>query len=788
MRKNTGFTLAAILTLALGIGANTAIFGLVDAVLLRMLPVERPEQLVFLNTADSEGRSGSPTYPFFQRLRNEGKSFAGLAAFASDELRIQVDGGMEQVFGQVASTNYFDVLGIKPVRGRLLTAADEKLDSAVAVIGYTYWQRRFGGDSNAIGKTVTWEGRVSTIVGVTPPEFWGLVPGRPIDVTLPIRITNELLADKNASWFTAFGRLKPGVAPAQAHAETNAIYQAFLADMRDLSEDARAKRFDRIELPPASQGLNSLRQRFSKPLLVLMAVVGAVLLIACANISNLLVARGAARSREFAIRLATGAGRGRLLQQLLTETILLFLFGAAAGLPMAFAAGDGIMRFFSGGRQPLTLDVQYDWRLLGFTFAIALGTGAVFGLFPAIRALRTDPQAALKDGETRTTASRRSGLAGRLLLVWQVALCVVVLATAAAFLQTMANLRSVDLGFKPDGILTMSIDPAGTELLARVGSLPGIRSASLSRLTPLSGRNSRATVSVQGYEAQSEEDRAIRVNEVSEGYFETFGIELIAGRTFTSQDAAGAPKVAVINQTAAKAYFRGDALGRLLRFSTQSSPDAVYRVVGVARDSRHNSLRQTAPRFALLPIRQPLEQFGRATLSVASALPESQLISTITREVRVLNPNALVSDVVSMNQQIDSTLIGERLISTLSTAFGLLALLLSAVGLYGVISYGVNRRTSEIGIRMALGARPATVVWRIMCQTIALVAGGIVLGLIAARFATRAAGSLLYGLSPADPLSYAVAAAVLTAVAAVTSYLPARRAAAIDPMQALRHH
>lgn len=764
MRNSPGFTLAAVLTIALGIGANTAIFSFVDAVLLRMLPVERPEELVFLSSAGTEGRSGSPPYPCFERFRNEAKSFSGVAAFAQDELRIEVEGVPEQVFGQVASGSYFEVLGVKPVHGRVMTMADENLNPPVAVISYAYWQRRFGGDALVLGRTLAFRDRVFVIVGVTPRGFWGLRPGRQIDVTLPITFEKEMISDSGAWWFDSFARLKPAVPVSRAQAETNAIFQNFMADNQRGSSETRTKYFDHMELPSASQGLNLLRRQFSTPLLVLIAVVGAVLLIACANISNLLLARGAARYREFAIRQAIGAGRGRLIRQSLTETLLLFLLGAAVGLPLALAAVDGIAGFFAGGRQPVDLDIRLDWRLLFFTFSIALAAGLISGSVPALKALRM---------------SSRPGRFGRHLIVGQVALSAVLLSAAAAFVQTLANLRNVHLGFRPAGILTMSIDPASAEILSRVRSLPGIRSASLSIFTPLSGRDRGGRVTVPGFQPRNANELSIHFNQVSNGYFETFGIDLVAGRTFTAQDEASAGKVVIINGTAARTYFRKrDPIGQAMNLS-----DGEYRVIGVVRDTRHMSVRDPAPRFAYLPI-QPA---GRVTLAVASALPESQLIPAITSEVRAVNLGVLVSEIVTMDQQIDSTIRSERLVSMLSSAFGLLALILSAVGLYGVISYNVQRRTQEIGLRMALGAQRSAVAWAVMRQTMALVGGGIALGLIAAVFATRAAQALLFGLSAADPLSYIFAAVVLTVLSALASYLPARRASSIDPMRASRH-
>ncbi|MCW5558553.1 MAG: ABC transporter permease, partial [Verrucomicrobiae bacterium] len=442
LRRNPGFTAVAVLTLALGIGTNAAIFSLVDTVLLRMLPVERPNDLVFIHVAGSEGKGGAPPYPCFERFREESSAFSGMAAFAADELRVEVDGKVEQVFGQVASGNYFEVLGMKPAAGRLLTLEDEKLNPPVAVLGYSYWQRRFGGDPGVIGRSVSFRDRIYTIVGVTPAQFWGLQPGRQVDVTLPITLERDLVADAGAWWFDAVARLRTGVTLPQASAQADTIFQSFLRD-QDPSSELRKKYWNHVELSSASRGLDQLRSRFSKPLYALTLVSAIVLLMACANLGALLLVRGAARSREFSIRLATGATAGRILRQMITESLLLFLIGAAASLPIAYGAVQGLTGFFAIGRNPILIEAPFDWRLGGFAAGIALAAGLLTGLWPAVQSLRTDPQAAMKEGEGRLAGSRRFGAVGRLLVAGQVALSLMLLVPAAMFAKTMANLRAV---------------------------------------------------------------------------------------------------------------------------------------------------------------------------------------------------------------------------------------------------------------------------------------------------------------------------------------------------------
>ena len=795
LRRAPAFAAAAIISLALGIGANAAIFSLVDTVMLRQLPVERPGELVFIETAGTTGRNGAPGYPVFARIRDEASSLAGAAAFAADELRLEVDGNIEQVYGQVVSGSYFDLLGLKPVAGRLMTPDDERLEPPVAVIGYGYWQRRFGGSANAVGKTLTFRDRVFTIVGVTGPRFWGLQPGRQIDVSLPITQERAMLDVANASWFEAVARLRPGASVETATAEANAVFQS-VAPNRERSEEMRQKRFARIELPSAARGLDRLRGRFGMPLYALAVLAAIVLLMTCANVSNLLMARGVGRGREFAIRLAAGAGAGRLLRQLLTETVLLFALGVAAGLVVAHLTIQALTGFFAIGRSPIVLDIQYNWRLAAFAGGVALAAALLTGLWPALGASRTNAHAAMKDHDGRVAGSTRLAAATRAILAGQVALSLVLLVPAMMFVTTMMNLRAVDLGFSGGRVLTMSLDPLLTgedvsaareqfwdRVLERVAALPDVRAASLSVLTPLSGRDTGKTISVAGFQPQNREDSAVHLNHVSEHYFSTFGIDVVEGRVFTARDVKGAVNAVVLNQSAAAAYFPGrSALGETVTFGKSD----VYHVVGVVRDHKHVSVRREAPRFAFVPLRQRIDPISRITLAIKSDQPHPALTQAVAREVQAVYPRTLVSDVIAVEEQIDATLVSERLLSTLATAFAALALALAAIGLYGVLNYSVARRRNEFGVRLALGARPSRGASAVVSEVSLQVAIGVAIGLPAALAIARAAEGMMFGVAPTGAWHYVMSATAMVVVAILAAYLPARRAGRIDPVTALR--
>ncbi|HEV8369583.1 MAG TPA: ABC transporter permease [Pyrinomonadaceae bacterium] len=803
--KHKGVTAMAVLSLALGIGANTAIFSLIDAVLLKMLPVNQPEQLYFIqNVGPRNPDGGAPPYPCFERFRERSQSFSGLAAFTAFGQRVRIDGRLEEVSGQRVSGDFFSLLGINAVLGRTFERADDAVpgkggpEGLVAIVSYNYWTNRFGRDPAVIGKVVQLGNDPVTIIGVTQPGFYGLVPGREFNILLPMMTAGaEQLASKETWWFSAVGRVKPGVPIEQARAELDTIFQSYM-DGTGMNAEARRDAFNRIDLRPASRGLNDLRRQFSQPLQTLMAIVALVLLITCANVANLLLARATARRKEFAVRLALGASRLRLLRQVLTESLLLLTLGGVLGLLFARWGSAFLVSFFATERGGLFINLPLDYRVLLFTAGVALLTGLIFGLVPALQAERTEPNPALKDSNGASTRTRSRF--GKALVVAQVGLSLLLLVGAGLFVRTLHNLKTLDAGFRPEGVLTMWINPpdgafegvrlAGLwrDVLARVERLPGVRSATLTTLSPLDRADRGVAIDVAGFSPGSDRDKGIRLNQVSPGYFQTFGVPLGQGRSFTDADNETSPRVALLNEAAARFYFGNrNPLGAQVRFGRREQSSPPYEIVGVVKDARNRNLREADTRTIYLPVTQARDRLPRLTLAILADGRPTELTSAIRNELRVINSDIMLTNVGTLSERVDQSLLKERLIATLSLFFGLLALLLACIGLYGVMSYDVARRTHEIGIRMALGANANRVVRLVLRETLGWVALGVGLGLSAALATTRWLESLLFGLKPHDPLTIGLAALVLLSVATVAGYLPARRASRIDPLKALRH-
>ena len=806
MRQNPGFAAIAILSLAFGIGANTAIFGLVDAVMLRILPVQNPQELVFIENAGSEGGNGGPPYPCFELFRDHTGSFAGMAAFSGSNFDVVIDAGREQINGMWLSGNFYQLLGVRPLIGRTLSASDDQTvgkggpDGPVAVISRAYWQRRFGGDRTIVGRKIHMSEHIVTIIGVMPDGGMSLEPGRTVDMAAPMMLSDPvMLREKGSWWMSVVARLKPGVPPERARAETDTLFQGFMADLDiHVSQEIRKRYFDHIQLSPAAKGSERLRVQFAKPLLALMILVGLVLLAACANTANLMLARATARQKEFAVRVAIGAGRWRLIRQTLTEALILAGAGSILGLLIAGWGESGLAAFFAEGNRKIILDLSFNVRVLLFTLTVAMLTGVGFGLLPALRAARVDPAAGLQSGSRSFAGTGRSLRLGRLLVILQVTLSTVLLAGAGLFIHSLRQLESVDLGFTPEGILTMEVAPErvlnGTpqwntmqrEILERVSRLSGVQSASWASMSPLSGRNRGVNISIATFTPKSDLDKGVHLVSASPEYFDTFGVPVLRGRPFTLRDDANAPKVMMLNETAARFYF-GDAnpVGKMAMFSIPRGGSA-YQIVGVVKDTVHDSLREKRERFVYLPIPQSVDRINRLALSVRCAGDPMTYTAAVRKEVLGVHSSLLITNISTIGKQVELSLMKERLVSTLSTAFGGLALLLVSIGLYGILAYAVAMRTSEIGIRMALGATRGGILWSVLREALILAVSGIAIGVPAVLALARIAKALLFGVETFDLPAYSAAIAMMLICAGFAAFVPARRASALEPMSALR--
>jgi len=816
--KAKGFTAVAVLSLALGIGANTAIFSLLDAVLLKPLPIEHPDSLVVVATSASgtsgtvfSGAGGSSvissfSYPIFRELRDKSPVFSGV--FGHDVLPMSMSGGgqTERVLGELVSGNFFSVLGVRPYLGRVFTDSDDETPGAhaVAVVSYNFWQRRFSANPQIVGQTINLNGYPFEVIGVAAPGFQGIEVGIVPDVRIPIMMNGAVRSgppvfeNRGNSWLAAMARLRPGVSVEEAQAATDTVFQnAREPDVRGIkgdAQDARIFKSLRIQLPSARTGISSLSRQFSQPLIILMCLVGVVLLIACLNVANLLLARSATRQKEIAVRLALGAGRWRLVRQLLTEGVLLSILGGAMGLVFARWGVELLLGFLPQGRIPTVLEITPDLRILGFTLGVTVFTALLFGLAPALQATRPDLIPALKN-EIVVTGGRRKWELRRLLVIMQVALSLFLLIGAGLFVRSLQNLRSVDDGYHTDQVVTLAIDPAQsgykldqlrdfcTRLSERAAALPGVKSVSFVRNTPLSGRFARIGVEVPGYQSRPDEEMAVLLNQVTPQFFATFGMPLLMGRDFSDEDTPDSPKVLIINESLTRYFFGAEnPLGK--RISLESYKD--LEIVGVVADARYRNLKDPAPQTAYIPY----SQYGttnQRTLCIRGAGDPNALIAAVRKEVNSLDANLPVFNIKTFADQIDESVSRERLVALLSSFFGLFALLLASLGLYGVMSYAVARRTREMGIRLALGASAGSVRWLVLREALLVLVAGIAIGLPASLGAARLAEGLLFGLTPTDPLTIVLATLLMTAIATLAAYLPARRASRLDPMVALRY-
>jgi predicted permease len=813
LRRSPAFTLVALLSLGLGIGANTAIFSLVDIVLVKTLPVDDPQRLFFVdNSAGRFGGGSGPPYPCFELLRDHNRFLSGIAAFAPRMVKVSIDGVPEQVRGLYASGSYFDVLGVRPSHGRMLTPADDSEPGrggphgAVAVISDGFWTRRFGRDPAVLGKHVQVGTHSATIVGVTPPGFFGLQAGTPVDITIPMMLVDDGLQSlqaKKSWWMSVIGRVAPGATPEQARADLEALWDGYMTDV-GIPRDKRGA-FSGIALVPAARGANALRETYAEPLMIVMAIVGVVLLIGCANVANLLLARATARQTEMAVRLAIGASRGRLIRQLLTEGIVLVTLGAGAGLLFARWGASFLVAMLAGPAERVVLEPHFDLRVLGFTAGVSVATALLFSLAPALRATRVD---AAKPGAAGATTTHNH--LGRTLVVVQVTLSVLLLCGAALFLRTLHNLNSAASGFERDGVVTMKIEatvpgrtvPPKTPaeyradharlgaiwsgFIERVREVPGVSSAAVAAMNPLSGWFRGVRIAIHGPVQGPEKDRGVSLNQVTDGYFEATGIRLLAGRLFTPRDRSGSPRVAILNETAARAFFGAESpLGRTVNFPGQRVADE-FEIVGVVADTRYKDLRTPDARMAYLPLEQAIDPITSAVVAVRGPGDVTRLAQSIRAIATETVPGGFVAEIVTMAQVVEMSLVRERMLAMLATFFAALALILACIGLYGVVAYRVARRTREIGIRIAVGASQPSVVWMMVRETLLLVIIGSALGTLASLAANLYIAGQLFGVTPRDPVAIVAALSVLGIVTMAAGYVPARRASRIDPVRALR--
>jgi len=794
LRRNFLFAFVAVTTLALGIGANTAIFTLADAVLLRALPVGNAHELVVLRQRGPAGDILPFTSAAAAELAGSREVLSGLAAFRpAPNTHVSVNGEAELALTQLVSGNYHAVLGVRAVVGRMLTDGER---DPVAVISHRFWQRRFGGDPDVLGRAVEVQGRSFTIVGVTPREFFGTQPGRFVDITTPLGAQTMKLPPA-ARWLYLIGRLAPGVSRDQARSALRVRWAPLAAAAAGPSRPP-----DTLEIDPGAQGLNQLRREFSVPLQILMAAVGIVLLVACANLAGLSIVRSSARQQEIAVRRSLGAAPGRLVRQLLTESGLIAVAGGVAGVALAYWLTGALIAMMSRGRGALVLDAAPDLRSLGFAAAITGVSAVLFGLLPALGASRTDVQPALKRGASSTDTV---GIGwGRTMVAAQVALLVLLLASAGLFTRTLQKLRGVDAGFDQEHVLVVGVAagpgyPQATaaalhdELAVRFGVLPGVRSVTVSMDTPPSGELSMCgRLTLPDHPSDPADETSVCRNFVGPRFFETMGIAVVAGRDFEPGDDPRAPHRVAISESVARRYFPSvDPIGRqVVVGSAVPRTYVTATIIAVVKDVRYTGLRVSAPLMIYSPARQDAAAPANTFLIRTSSASADMLRPLLGAEVRAVAPTLPPPSVVSLKDRVASGLVEERMLATLSSALGGLAAILAAIGVYSTVASAVARRRREIGIRMALGARPAEVSRMVVRDAFGSVAAGLLIGIPAALAAATAARALLagvlFGLSPADPFNLTSVALAILAIATVAAYMPARRASRIDPVAAVK--
>ena len=827
-RRNPGFTAIAVLSIALGIGANTAIFTLVDQVLLRLLPVKNPQQLVQV-TFEGEhygsnwGDGTEMSYPSYLEFRDRNKVFSGVFGRFGYDMHIGFQGRTDRARGEIVTGTYFPVLGVQPAIGRLLTPADDQQKGGhpVAILSHAFWASRFGADRTVVGRTAIINGHPFTILGVAQEGFDGVEMGQPVQVWVPMMMKLQMtpgwdgLDDRLYRWVRVFARVKDGVTREQAQAALVPLYQASLKSDVDspgfasASSDTRATYMrNRLVLDPAAQGHSNFRSELTKPLWVLMAIAGGVLVIACANVANLLLARAAGRQREIATRLSLGATRSRLVQQLVVESLTLSCAGGFAGLALAIGGAPLVLSFFVDPNGPPVVSTLPDLRILGFTFGLAVLTGLVFGLAPAFTSTRTDIAPTLKSESTSVMGGR--GRMRKALVASQVAVSLLLLLGAGLFIRTLGNLTTVNLGIRTDHLITFEVDPSrngydtprtrqfAKTLLARLQSTPGVGAAGLATVRILDGNQWSSGMTIEGYQMKPREDNGQLCNAISPGYFKAMGMPIVAGRDFSERDEyVGEPpkkadgeapefRVAIVNELFAKKYFpRSNAVGRRIGFGSNPGTKTPIEIVGVVRNAKYTDVRSEIRSQVFFPYLEAGDAGGFVVFLRTTRDSESAF-NAARQTVRGLDQNLPVSEMRSVDAQVARSLSNERLMATMSAIFGVLATALAVVGLYGVMAYTVARRTREIGIRMALGARGADVGWLVMRETLAIAIIGAAAGLPIAWWLSRFVESQLYGVTPMDGTSIVGAIVALSVAALVAGLAPTRRAVKVQPIRALR--
>jgi macrolide transport system ATP-binding/permease protein len=819
--KNPGFAAVALLSLALGIGANTAIFSFVNAILLRPMPVTNPGELMFVFSGRGDSPFITASYPDYVDFRDRNEVFTDMACYGGASVSLASDEKTDLVQGAIVSGNYFDVLGVRPIQGRAFSPEEDQTPGThpVAMVSHALWQQRFGGDPGIVGKTLVLNGQVFTVIGVAPPNFNGASVGSTIDIYVPMmmqalirpprggfsgELNADLLKRRGPRWLDMVGRLRPGVSQAQAQAAMSTLASQLEQAYPDTNRGWI------VTLFPLSKGDPGLRSDVLPVAGLLLSVVGMVLLIACFNVANLLLSRAASRRKEVSIRLALGASRLRLIRQMLTESVLLSMIGGALGLLLALWITDLLetinppANIFS-----LRLDLSPDLSVLGFTLGLSVVTGLIFGLAPALQASKPDLIPALKDENATVGHGARRFNLRSLFVVGQVGISLVLLISAGLFLRSLRNAQAINPGFTADNVLIMPLDinllkytkPQGRtfygQAIEKVEALPGVQSATLARVVPLSGGGRTTNIFIEGQEpvsnARTSENNAsdesnrtntVNANVVSLRYFETLNIPLLRGRDFTGGDREGAPPVIIVNEAFARRFWKDeDAVGK--RISTRSAQGPFLEIVGVVANGKYITLGEEPRSMMYMPLLQNHET--GMTLHVRTSVDPGSLAAAVRGEVQSLEKNLPITGTRTMADQVSSSLFPAKMGAILLAIFGLLALLLASVGIYGVMGYSVARRTREIGIRMALGAGRGDVLKLVLTEGMTLVAIGVGVGLGAAWFATQLLASFLYGVSATDPLTFAGISLLLSGVALVASFVPARRATRVDPLVALRY-